>query len=84
MYKVVWTKSAQQGLKKLDFSIAQKLAYKVESYLIKNPRKLGKPLVHEYKGCYRYRFGDFRVIYQVKEKELIVLVLKTGHRKDIY
>ena len=52
--------------------MAQKLARKVENYLIKNPRQFGKPLTHEYKGCYRYRMGDFRVIYQIKEKELVI------------
>ena len=57
---------------------------KVESYLAKNPRQLGKSLVGQYQGCYRYRFGDFRVIYQVQEKELVVLVLRTGHRKGVY
>ncbi|MCE8163448.1 MAG: type II toxin-antitoxin system RelE/ParE family toxin [Candidatus Moeniiplasma glomeromycotorum] len=84
MYRVVWTKSAQKGLKKLDFSISEKLVYKVENYLTKNPWKFGKPLVGGYKGCYRYRMGDFRMIYQVKEKELIILVLRAGHRKEIY
>ena len=52
--------------------MAQKLVRKVENYLIKNPRQFGKPLTHEYKGCYRYRMGDFRVIYQIKEKELVI------------
>lgn len=84
MYKVVWTKKAQGGLKKLDFSTAQRLVSKVENYLIKNPQQLGKPLTFPYKGCYRYRLGDFRVIYQIKERELIVLVLKAGHRREIY
>ena len=84
MYRVVWSKSAQQGLKKLDFSWAEKLARKVENYLVKSPRQLGKPMTHEYKGCYRYRMGDFRVIYQIREKELGIWVLEAGHRSEIY
>ena len=64
--------------------MAQKITIKVEKYLVKNPRQFGKPLTSQYKGCYRYRFGDFRVIYQVKEKELVILVLRAGHRKEIY
>jgi mRNA interferase RelE/StbE len=84
MYRVFWTKSAQKGLKKLDFPTVEKLVYKVENYLIKNPRKFGKILKSQYKGCYRYRMGDFRVIYQIREKELIIWVLRVGHRKEIY
>ena len=84
MYKVFWTEKARKGLKKLDFSIRDKLVIKVESYLIQDPQKLGKPLFFQYKGSYRYRFGDFRIIYQVKESELLILVLEAGHRKEVY
>ena len=66
MYKVIWTREAQKSLKKIDFLIAEKIIVKIEEYLIKNPRQLGKPSTFQYKGCYRYRFGDFRVIYEVK------------------
>ena len=84
MYKVLWTKTAQKGLKKLDFPTAEKLVRKIEGYLVKSPRQLGKPMTHEYKGCYRYRMGDFRVIYQIREKELVIWVLEAGHRSEIY
>jgi mRNA interferase RelE/StbE len=42
----------------------------------------GKPLKGDFRGCYRYRFGDYRVIYTVIKEE--VIVLRIGNRKDVY
>nr|CAG8557857.1 10665_t:CDS:2 [Entrophospora candida] len=50
----------------------------------KDPIKHGEPLSYEYKGFYRYRFSDYRVIYEVKEKELLIAVIKIGHRREVY
>ena len=84
MYKVVWESSAKKDLTKLDKKLAYKIKNKVETYLVQAPISLGKPLIYEYKGFYRYRFSDYRVIYEIKEKELIILVVKVGHRKEVY
>ena len=84
MYKVIWTKSAREDLKKLDLVITRKIATKVEEYLAKNPQKLGEPLVGQYKGLHRYRFSKYRVIYQIKEQEVAILVVKVGHRREVY
>jgi mRNA interferase RelE/StbE len=56
----------------------------VEKYLVKNPTEYGKPLVGNLKGLWSYRFSDYRVIYQVQQSELLILVVKIGHRKGIY
>jgi mRNA-degrading endonuclease RelE of RelBE toxin-antitoxin system len=47
MYKVVWKTEAEQGLEKIDFTIARRIKEKVETYLAQDPIKLGKPLKHE-------------------------------------
>ena len=44
----------------------------------------GTLLKGQLSGLRRIRIGNFRVIYEVKERELIVLVIRIGHRKDIY
>ena len=49
-----------------------------------NPKSLGASLQGNLKGFWRYRVGDYRIICQIKERQLIVLVVKIGHRKDIY
>lgn len=52
--------------------------------LEENPRPFGlKKLVAE-ENLYRIRVGDYRIIYQIQDKILLILVIKIGHRKDIY
>jgi mRNA interferase RelE/StbE len=51
--------------------------------LAKDPYQ-GKALSAEFKGLYRWRTGRFRVIYEIQKDVLIILVLKIGHRKDVY
>jgi len=85
MYKVVWDKKAQESLDKLDFSIARRIKAKVETYLVNNPAKLGKPLKGEWQGHYRYRcFDKYRVIYQIRESELLIVIVKVNHRQEVY
>mgnify|MGYP002354489518 CR=1 FL=1 len=54
--------------------------------LAKDPRPVyAKPILDPYcHNCYRLRKGDFRVVYQIRDKELIVIVAKVGNRKDVY
>ncbi len=49
-----------------------------------DPYALGKALTAKYSGLWRYRIGDYRLICQIREKELIILALTVGHRRDIY
>jgi mRNA interferase RelE/StbE len=56
---------------------------KIGKALAKDPY-LGKALSGEFKGLYRWRTGQFRVIYENQKDVLLILVLKIGHRKDVY
>jgi len=49
-----------------------------------NPRQWGKPLRGEKQGLWRYRVADYRLICDIQDAKLVVLVLVVGHRKDIY
>ena len=49
-----------------------------------NPRDFGKPLRREMRGLWRYRVRDYRVICQLQDERLIVLVVGIGHRRDVY
>lgn len=51
--------------------------------LVSDPRP-GKALRGPYKGLWSYRFADFRIIYEIRSRELVVLVLRVGHRRDVY
>jgi len=49
-----------------------------------NPRQWGKPLQGEKQGLWRYRVGDYRLICDIQDERITVLVLVVGHRKDVY
>jgi mRNA interferase RelE/StbE len=49
-----------------------------------NPRQWGKPLHGDKGGLWRYRVGDYRLICDVQDERITVLVLRVGHRKDVY
>ena len=71
-------------LKRLDISVRQKIFEKVETYLARDPIGLGKPLKQNLAGMFRYRYGDYRVIYVVNISEKNMAILEVGHRKEIY
>ena len=50
----------------------------------RNPRRLGKALKAELAGLWRYRVGDYRIICQIQDKEVIVLGVAVGHRRRVY
>lgn len=84
MYKVVYLDSVEKDLKRLDRPTRKRILDKIETYLAKDPKGLGKALTGEFHGLWRYRVGDFRVIYKIAEEEILVIVARVGHRKDVY
>ncbi len=49
-----------------------------------DPRRFGKPLKAHLTGLWRYRVQDYRILCQIKDDKLLVLVISVGHRKNIY
>lgn len=49
-----------------------------------SPRRFGKPLVGDLKGLWRYRVGDHRVVVNIEDHRLLVLVVAVGHRRQVY
>jgi mRNA interferase RelE/StbE len=49
----------------------------------KNPRAFGKPLRHEQYGLWRYRVRDYRIICEIQDTRLVVLVVAAGHRSTV-
>ena len=85
-YKVIFTERAKKQLKKLDKHIAALIIGWLEKNIqnCENPRLHGKGVVENKSGQWRYRIGDYRVICEIQDKEIIVLVLEVGHRIEIY
>jgi len=86
MYTLNFLNSAKNEFKKLE-QLAQKNIKDKLELLATNPDVLKnniKALKGEYKGKFRLRIKEYRVIFQVKDEELIIIVVRIGHRKDIY
>jgi len=84
VYKVVYLDQVEEDLKKLDKSTARKILVRLETYLARDPKGLGKPLRGEFQGYWRYRWGGYRVIYKISEREVLILILRISHKKDVY
>lgn len=77
---------ALHELQKLDRQ-AQKdiIAYMEKRIATKqDPRRFGKPLKADLAGLWRYRVRDYRILCQIKDEILLVLVVSVGHRKNVY
>ena len=85
-YKVLFTDKAQKELKKLDKHTALLIIGWIEKNLVncENPRIHGKGLVGNRNGEWRYRIGDYRLICQIQDEDITILVLEVGHRRQIY
>jgi mRNA interferase RelE/StbE len=87
---MTWTvsisKRAQKDISKLDAQSKLKLNRFIIQELpyFENPRINGKALQGNLKGLWRYRVGDYRLICQIQDGELTILVVQIGHRKEIY
>lgn len=86
MYKVVYSKPAIKSLKKMDKPTQKILTTWIKRNLknIDDPRKIGKSLSGNRSNQWRYRKGKYRIIVDITDDELVILVLDIGHRKDIY
>jgi mRNA interferase RelE/StbE len=83
-YNVTWHEKAVEDLRGVDKKTARGIVERVKRYLSQNPLSLGKPLKGIFKGLYRYRFGDYRIIYGIDHKEKTILILRVGKRKEVY
>lgn len=81
-YTAVLTKKAEKQLDKLSDNIAEPII-KAITELEKNPRPHGYKKLNGRDG-YRIRTGDYRIIYDIYDKELIIDIITLGHRKDVY
>ena len=83
--KLAYTDSAMNTFLSLDKTIQKRVKkYKDEVQKLENPRARGHALTGQLSGLWRYRVGDWRVICQIKDTELIILVVELGHRRSIY
>lgn len=85
-YHVRFTRTAAKDLKKLDRHAAALILGWIRKNLegCEDPRRHGKGLTANRSGEWRYRVGDYRLIADIQEDQVVILMLRIGHRRDIY
>lgn len=85
-YKVQFTQRALKDLKKTDKHTAALILGWVRKNLegCENPRLHGKALTANRSGQWRYRVGDYRLLAEIEDNTITILILNVGHRRDIY
>ncbi len=82
-YEITYAQSALKSLRKLDQSVARRVLTAIDA-LARNPRPPGCLQLKGGSGEMRIRVGDYRIVYDVNDGEVVVLVLAVGHRREIY
>lgn len=82
-YRVDFSPHANREFKKLPAGVKKNIGPIIES-LAEDPRPYGYRKLHRWEDKYRVRIGDFRIIYEIHDDVLLVLVVSVGNRADIY
>lgn len=82
-YELRFRPAALRQLRKLDSQIARRIKSTTET-LRTEPRPPGVKALTGQRGWLRIRVGDYRIVYEVRDSELVVLVIQIGHRSQIY
>jgi mRNA interferase RelE/StbE len=81
-YKIVFRKSVTKDLRRIPKQDVRRILATIDSLSVE-PRPPGMEILSGLEKC-RIRQGDYRIIYEIRDDEVIVVVVKIGHRKDVY
>ena len=83
--KVELTDTAVKQLARLDKTQAQRITkYLRRVMMLEDPRDAGKALTGNLRTYWRYRVGDYRVVCEIRDNEMVIVAVMIGHRGDIY
>ena len=82
-YRIIWKNSAKKELKNLDKAIIPKILSKIKE-LAENPYPSNSKKLVGSVSNYRLRIGEYRVIYTISSSNLIIEIIKVGHRQGVY
>ena len=85
-WRVEYLRSAQKSVDRLDPKVRERIRDYLWTRVAKadDPRKLAKPLKGPLAAYWRFRVGDWRIVCDIQDNRLVVLVISIGHRGDIY
>ena len=86
VWQISFTDEAVKQLKKLGYGEAKRITDYLRKRIepLDDPRILGKALKGDLSTLWRYRVGDYRLICELQDDALVVLVVRLGHRKGVY
>ena len=86
IYEISTTEKFDKALKKLDRQTQRIIKAWIEKNLIncENPRIHGKALTSNRSGQWRYRVGDYRILAEIHDNKLVLILVDVGNRRDIY
>ncbi len=84
MWKIVYKKSVKKDLKKISPDVRYILRRAIEEKLMIDPLRFGIPLRRTLKRLMKLRVGDYRIIYTIQKKTIVVSIIKIGHRREVY
>jgi mRNA interferase RelE/StbE len=86
-WEIEFESGALKDLKRLDREVARRITsfLKTRIATLANPRGIGSALKGSELGeLWRYRVGDYRIICEIRDKELVILAVSIGHRREVY
>lgn len=83
-YSILFTDRTKKQFSKLNKDVQCRIVDYLENKVAIYPLKFGKSLVGNKKGLWRYRVGDYRIICNISNNQLLVLIVDIGHRKEVY
>ena len=84
-WRIRFSKEADKSLRKLDRHVSARILDELEEVSrLDDPRSRGKALVGNLAGLWRYRAGDYRVVCDIEDEVLVVLVVGVAHRSSVY
>ena len=70
-------------MKRLDRTVVERALHLIETVVAQDPLS-GKRLRGKYEGLWSYRFSDYRIVYRIEGQELVIVVLRVRHRRNVY
>jgi mRNA interferase RelE/StbE len=86
VWRIEFDEAAKKELARLDRQVQVQIQRFLRERIVteEDPRRFGEPLRANLSGFWKYRVGNYRIVAEIREEEVLVLVVRIGHRKNVY
>ncbi len=86
MWRIVFEREAERDLKRLGTAERLRISVAIREKIAKNadPRLFGEALTGRFKGLWKYRVGDYRIVAKIEDQTITIFVIVIGHRSEVY